>query len=67
MGGIGSGRRPSYSGKDTTEDSTPLDIRRLQRAGALTPGRFVSWQWTLNDRVYASIRIIADIGSVTLS
>jgi hypothetical protein len=67
VGGIGSGRRPSYSGKDTTEDSLPLDIRRLRRAGALNPGRAVSWQWTLNDRVYASIQIRADDWEVTLT
>jgi hypothetical protein len=67
MGGIGSGRRTSYSGKDTTEDSLPLDIRRLRRAGALNPGRAVSWQWTLNDRVYASIQIRANEWQVTLS
>ena len=67
MGGIGSGRRPSYSGRDTTEDSQPLDIRRLQRAGVLTPGRFVGWQWTVNDKVHSSIRIIADTNSLTLS
>lgn len=67
MGGCGSGRRPSYSGKRTTEDSLPLDIRRLQRAGALMPGRAVSWQWTMNDRVYASIQIRADEWQVTLS
>jgi len=67
MGGIGSGRRPSYSGRDTTEDSQPLDIRRLQRAGVLTPGRFVGWQWTVNDKVHSSIWIIADTNSLTLS
>ena len=67
MGGIGSGRRPSHAGKDTTEDSMPLDIRRLRRAGVLTPGRFVGWQWTQNDRVYASIRIIAGTGSLALA
>lgn len=67
MGGIGSGRRSSYSGKDATEDSMPLDIRRLHRAGALSPGRSVSWQWTVNDRVIASIRIHAYVGSVALA
>jgi len=67
MGGIGSGRRPGYSGRNTTEDSLPLDIRRLQRAGVLNPGRFVSWQWTVNDKVHSSIRIIADTNSLTLS
>jgi hypothetical protein len=67
MGGIGSGQRPGYSGKHTTEDSLPLDIRRLRRAGALNPGRAVAWQWTLNDRVYASIQIRAYEWQVTLS
>jgi len=66
MGGIGSGRRSSYSGKDATEDSMPLDIRRLHRAGALSPGRAVSWQWTVNDRVIGSIRVHAQEGSVSL-
>ena len=56
MGGIGSGRRPGYAGKDATEDSMPLDIRRLGRAGVLAPGRSCSWQWTLNDRVPIFIR-----------
>lgn len=67
MGGRGSGRRPSYCGRDATEDSTPLDIRKLQRAGVLAPGRYASWQWTVNDRVVASIRVSGGAGSVTLS
>lgn len=67
MGGRGSGRRPSYSGKDTTEDSLPLDIRRLQRAGVLVPGCAASWQWTVNDRVYASIRIRVEAWQVELA
>ena len=67
MGGIGSGRRPGYSGKRATEDSTPLDIRRMARSGVLTPGRTSSWEWTVNDRVQSSIRIRAETGMVTLS
>ena len=67
MGGIGSGRRPGYSGKRATEDSTPLDIRRMARSGALTPGRTSSWEWTVNDLVHSSIRIRAETGMVTLS
>lgn len=67
MGGRGSGRRPSYAGKSTTEDSTPLDIRRLARAGALSPGRVVSWQWTVNDRVCSTIQITAAGTHVRLS
>ncbi len=67
MGGHGSGRRPTSSGKATTEDSTPLDVRRLAKAGALAPGRVVSWQWTINDRVHSTIQIRAERGLVTLS
>ena len=67
MGGLGSGRRPSYAGKDKTEDALPLDIRRLARAGVLSPGRFASWQWTVNDRVRASIGIRAAEGHIALS
>lgn len=67
MGGIGSGRSSSYSGKATTEDSLPLDIRRLERAGVLTPGRVCTWQWTVNDRVRATIGIRAEAGNITLS
>ena len=66
MGGRGSGLRPSYSGKDTTEDSLPLDIRRLQRSGVLTPGRSFSWQWTANDQVRASIRVRVEAWQVEL-
>lgn len=67
MGGIGSGRRPGYAGKATTEDSLPLDIRRLQRAGALGPGRVCTWQWTVNDRVRATIGVRAEAGCIVLS
>lgn len=38
----------------------PLDIRRLARAGALVPGRVVSWQWTVNDCERGSIQICAE-------
>ena len=67
MGGRGSGRTKGYAGKDTTEDSLPLDIRRLRRAGVLVPGRAVSWQWTVNDRVYASIQIHVETWQVELA
>lgn len=67
MGGLGSGRRPTYAGKDTTEASLPLDIRRLYRAGALTPGRVCSWEWTRGGHGYASAGIRADAWQVTLT
>lgn len=67
MGGIGSGRSAIYTAKATTEESLPLDIRRLQRAGVLTPGRACTWQWTVNDRVRATIGIRAETGNIALS
>ena len=66
MGGRGSGRRATYCAKDTTEDSLPLDIRRVRRSGLLTPGRFFSWQWTVNDQVCASIRVRVEAWQVEL-
>ncbi len=65
MGGIGSGRR-YQGGKDTTEGSRPLDIRKLQRGGLLTPGRSFGWQWTVNDRSVADIRVHVEVERVVL-
>ena len=48
MGGRGSGRRSSYSGKTETSDSMPLDIRKITRKGLLVPGSRFSWQWLVN-------------------
>lgn len=67
MGGRGSGRRSSYSGKLETNDSMPLDIRKIARSGLLIPGRSFGWQWTVNDRPVASIRIRVDWESLVLS
>ena len=67
MGGRGSGRRSSYSGKPETNDSMPLDIRRIARRGLLIPGSSFGWQWTVNDRTVASIRIWVDRESLVLS
>ena len=67
MGGRGSGRRSSYSGKLETNDSMPLDIRKIARSGLLIPGRSFGWQWTVNDRPVASIRIWVDRESLVLS
>jgi hypothetical protein len=41
MGGMGSGRR-HQGGKATTSSGYPLDVRYLQRAGLMTPGRGIS-------------------------
>ena len=61
MGGRGSGRRSSYCGKPETNDSMPLDIRKLARAGVLMPGLSFSWQWLVNDRQVAGISIRVDL------
>ena len=60
MGGRGSGRCSSYCGKPETNDSMPLDIRKLARAGVLMPGLSFSWQWLVNDRQVAGISIRVD-------
>lgn len=66
MGGIGSGRR-YQGGKDATSDTRPLDIRRLQRDGVLTPGRAFGWQWTVNGKEVASIQIRTEADRVILN
>ena len=64
MGGFGSGR--GQGGKNTTSDMHPLDIRRLHRAGMLTPGRIFSWQWSVCGREVASIQIRTEVDRVIL-
>ena len=65
MGGIASGRR-YQGGKNTTEGAKPVDIRKLHRAGGLTPGRCVRLQWIVNDKVVASIEVRVEVGRVVL-
>ncbi|MDO8775186.1 MAG: hypothetical protein Q7K57_42070 [Burkholderiaceae bacterium] len=67
MGGRGSGRHSSYSGKSETSDSSPLDIRKISRKGLLVPGRSFSWEWTVNDRVVSGISIRVESGALVLS
>ena len=67
MGGLGSGRRSSYSGKPETGDSMPLDIRKITRKGLLVSGNSSSWQWLVNDRQVAGITIRVDLQNVVLS
>ena len=66
MGSIGSGRRGDCGAKDTTANSRPLDIRKLQRAGVLIPGRCFWWQWTVNDRPVADIQGRVEVQRVVL-
>lgn len=64
MGGYGSGRR---WGKEKTSDMRPLDVRKLQREGLLTPDRTFGWCWTRNGEEVASIQIRTDIDRVILN
>ena len=45
MGGRGSGRQSSFSSKPETNESMPLDIRKITRKGLLRTGMSFSWQW----------------------
>ncbi len=65
MGGWGSGR--GQSGKDTTSDYRPLDVRRLQRDGLLTAGRVFGWHWTRNGEEVVSIQIRTEVDRVILN
>jgi hypothetical protein len=67
MGGRGSGRRSTYSGKTETGNSMPLDIRKITRKGLLVPGNGFSWQWLVNDRQVAGISIRVDLLGMVLS
>jgi hypothetical protein len=63
MGGFGSGR---HGGRSTTDDMHALDIRKIARAGQLSPGQSFGWQWTCNDKEIASIHIRTDAHRVSL-
>lgn len=60
MGGYSSGRR---GGKSTTNDMHVLDIRKIQRAGLLVPGRSFGWQWSRGGEKIASINLRTDFES----
>ena len=56
MGGRGSGRRNTFSGKPNAGTAWPLDIRKLFRYGLLTPGNTFEISW------YAGSREVSKIG-----
>jgi hypothetical protein len=67
MGGRGSGRRSSYSGKPETSDSMPLDIRKITAKGLLVPGNSLGWQWSVHGQKVAGISIRVEGQSMVLS
>jgi|SRR6516162_7601643 len=66
MGGYGSGRR-RFDSKTTASYYRRLDVRQLQRAGALKPGWFGSWQWSRNGERVAYIQLRSETGRVWLT
>jgi hypothetical protein len=67
MGGIGSGRRSQIGTKNTTSDYQPIDVRRWQRAGLLLPNQAFNWQWTFNNKTFASISVRTEPGHIILT
>lgn len=67
MGGLGSGRRSSYSGKPETGDSMPLDLRLITRRGLLVPGNRFSWHWRVHGQESAGITIAVESAALILS
>lgn len=63
MGGFGSGRQ---GGGRCTDDMRPLDVRKINRAGLLTPGRWFNWQWTCNGEVTGTIGLRVEADRVVL-
>jgi hypothetical protein len=64
MGGFGSGRQ---GGKSVVTDMWALDVRKVQRAGRLTPGQSFNWQWLRNGELVANINIRTGTDTVTLN
>ena len=44
----------------------PLDVRMIHRAGLLTPGTSLSWQWSRNGETTATINLRAEVDRVFL-
>jgi hypothetical protein len=64
MGGLGSGRRPSFP--TTLGDLHAVDIRYLRRHGLLEPGHWGSLRWSRAGRETGSIRFAVCQDTVTL-
>ncbi len=64
MGGFGSGRR---SGKDCTDEMQAIDVRKLQRQRLLTPGNSLTWSWSINGEICATINLLVGADQVTLN
>src|SRR5687767_12247745 len=65
MGGLGSGRRPSFP--TALGDFHAVDIRYLRRHGLLEPGHWGSLRWSRCGREAGSIRFAVCEDTVTLA
>jgi hypothetical protein len=53
--------------KNCTDDYRTLDVRKIQRAGRLTPGSACSWVWSRNGETVATINMQTGAGNVRLT
>jgi len=56
-----------YGGKNTTASFRKLDVRPMQRKGALRPGTHSTWHWSRGGQPCGSISARAEFGCVVLS
>lgn len=63
MGGLGSGRQ---WGAVCTDECRSIDVRRWQRDGLLSDGRWFNWQWTRDGETIANIGVTVEAGRVLL-
>lgn len=66
MGGMGSGDRYRWRSKSTTSSVRRLDVRELQRGGALVPGADCGRFWSDGGRIGIRVAHVADQGRALL-
>jgi len=64
---MGSGSGLRFDAKDTTSDYRAIDVRRWKRDGLLKSGQSFSWQWTRNNKVFASIQAYTEPHKIILT
>src|SRR3954468_1662186 len=65
MGGLGSGRRPSFP--TTLDDLRAVDLRYLRRHGILEPGRGGTLRWSRAGRETGSVQFAVGQDTLTLT
>lgn len=67
MGGRGSGRRSNWAARNTTDNFRTLDVRWLNREGALVPGQIKIITWFCNKNTIGKIFVAASSDALVLS